>query len=214
MLTLYKRQLQLPPAELPEPSPQQTPPTAPPAPPAPSTTQQRFDLRAAEAQAEGHRRTYTLTRTVLGDYSLYWAEPWWAGLFSVVDIYTYLPNSRFFHPSTDNHESVYDGDSSFFNSTPWEYAGTPYGHAYDVYSGPTAPSPFSETELMPYLGRQSKTEVLVGEHIDNAHSPEVHRWATQRRRLPFWRRPLALPAPIQSAPDFNDKSNVTFVVMK
>jgi len=207
MLTLFNRQSEPEPMDPPVDLLQVVPVSAPPPPPPPMappvSTRPRFDLRVAEAQAEGYRRKYTLSRTVLGDFALHWAEPWWGGLFSVVDIATYLPGSRFFHP-TDNHETVYSGDASAFNSTPWEWAGKPYGHSYDVYTGDTPPSPFSENPLMPYAGTVPMSEVLVGEHVDDHQSDEVRRWKTQRRRLPFWRRQLALPAPVQNVPDFND----------
>src|SRR4051812_46946414 len=98
MLTLYKRQNLLPPAD-------------PPKDPPPKPLRAKFDARIARARAEGQERKYTLSRTQLGDFALSWAEPWWTGLFSVVDIATYLPGSRFSHPQ-DYHEEMYTGEGA------------------------------------------------------------------------------------------------------
>src|SRR4051794_14372196 len=97
MLTLYNRQNQLPPA-------------GPPKEPPPKPPRARFEAHIAQRPTDMQRR-YTLSRTELGDFALSWAEPWWTGLFSIVDIATYLPGSRFSFPQ-DYHEEMYTGEGA------------------------------------------------------------------------------------------------------
>ena len=200
MLTLYNRQNLLPPA---------APPSDPPPKP-----RAKFDLKLAQAKALGQQRRYTLYRTQLGDLALHWVESWWGGLFSIVDIATYLPGSRFFHP-TDNHETIYAGDASAFCTTPWEWAGQPYGRSYDVWTGQKHATPFSEDPVLPYHGKAPLSQTLVGDTVNDHESEEVARWKSQRRRLPFWRqKQLALPGP-NIGSDLSDfAANVTYVVMR
>ena len=201
MLTLYNRQNLLPPA------------AAPPKDPPPKPPRANIDARISRAQAEGKDRRYTLSRTELGDFALSWAEPWWTGLFSIVDIATYLPGSRFSFPQ-DYHEEMYTGEgASAFSTTEWQWAGTGYGRSYDIWTGQKAATPFSEDPLLPYTGKQPVSDVLVGDHVSHHESEEVQRWKSQRRRLPFWRQQFALPAPM-GADMTSDHGNVTFVVMR
>ena len=126
-----------------------------------------------------------------------WAEPWWTGLFSIVDIATYLPGSRFSFPQ-DYHEEMYTGEgASAFSTTEWQWAGTglrPQLRHLDRPRKPPPPSP--KTRSSPTTGKQPVSDVLVGDHVSHHESEEVHAGKSQRRRLPFWRQQFALPAPM------------------